>query len=410
MKGSHGVLRDLIALRDLNRRIGEVGAIAKSQMSTVEHLVEDYLDLLWSDERDEPGPVASDHAAVQQVSDVVHERARDSLGAAYPTYCRLKVEAAARRMADEIALRFVFPPDSSRTSFLRAAIGEWARGRPEWADPDPAQLMAFLRPADIPYRERRLMFLLAGVCALYDDVGAGPHAPLRQDLDALKTAAWDLLDELRRIPGEVVTDVPPEAVAFLSPTELDDSLLADPRLFAEQHADDFATLFRAYRDALESALGDGGTPLWEIFQRTTQAWGPPTGARCCRATSRSRSGTGSSSRRSPCRSCPSSPPSASRSSARWPRPPSALRRTASCGASRCTTSAASPRPSGARTTTSGAAWTVSSSSCGSSTTRDRRHPPPPPPRRRRRRPGRWPVPAVRCSRPVCAPCSTPSRG
>src|SRR5829696_4527399 len=32
VKGSHGVLRDLIALRDLNRKISEVGAIARSQM------------------------------------------------------------------------------------------------------------------------------------------------------------------------------------------------------------------------------------------------------------------------------------------------------------------------------------------------------------------------------------------
>lgn len=277
VKGSHGVLRDLVALRDLNRRIGEVGAIAASQMGAVEDLVRDFLDQLWPPLEDGAGPAPSGRVAgltgVQQASDEVHRRAQAALGAAYPTYCRLKVEAAARRMAAEIARRFVFPPDSSRTSFLRAAIGEWARGRPEWADPDPTQLMEFLRPADIPYRERRLMFLLAGVCALYDDVGAGPSAPLRRDLDTLKTAAWDLLDELRRIPGQVVTDVPPEAVAFLSPAELDDSLLADPRLFAEQHADDFATLFRAYRDALESALGDGSTPLWEIFQRTTRDWG-----------------------------------------------------------------------------------------------------------------------------------------
>ncbi|TQN42464.1 patatin-related protein [Blastococcus colisei] len=273
VKGTHGVLRDLIALRDLNRKIGEVGAIAKSQMDAVQDLVRDELDLLWPPPDDESGSAGNGHAAVQQLSDAVHVRAREHLGAGFPTYCRLKVEAAARRMADEIAQRFVFPPDSSRTSFLRAAIGEWARGRPEWADPDPTTLMTFLRPADIPYRERRLMFLLAGVNALYDEIGAGPHAPLRHDLDTLKTAAWDLLEELRRIPGEVVSDVPAEAVAFLAPAELDDSLLADPRVFAETHGNDFTTLFRAYRDALEAALGDGSTPLWEIFQRTTQAWG-----------------------------------------------------------------------------------------------------------------------------------------
>jgi patatin-related protein len=270
VKGQHGVLRDLIALRDLNRKIGEVGAIAASQM----HAVQDLMDeLLPPPPDDQPSWAVSGHADVQKVSDEMHVRARELLGAGFPTYCRLKVEAAARRMADEIAQRFVFPPDSSRTSFLRAAIGEWARGRPEWADADPTKLMTLLRPADIPYRERRLLFLLAGVNSLYDDIGTHPHAPLRQDLDTLKGAAWDLLEELRRIPGEVVTDVPQDAVAFLSPTELDDSLLADPRLFAKAHGEDFTTLFTAYRDALGSALGDGSTPLWDVFQQTTLAWG-----------------------------------------------------------------------------------------------------------------------------------------
>jgi patatin-related protein len=270
VKGSHSVLRDLIALRDLNRKIGQVGAIAKSQMGAVQDLMD---ELLPPPPENRPSWAVSGKADVQRVSDAIHERARELLGAGFPTYCRLKVEAAARRMADEIAQRFVFPPDSSRTSFLRGAIGEWARSRPEWADPDPARLMTLLKPADIPYRERRLLFLLAGVNALYDEIGSGPYAPLREDLDTLKTAAWDLLEELRRIPGQVATDVPPDAVAFLSPAELDESLLADPRLFAEAHGDDFTRLFTAYRDALEGALGDGSTPLWDVFQQTTLAWG-----------------------------------------------------------------------------------------------------------------------------------------
>jgi hypothetical protein len=270
VKGSHSVLRDLIALRDLNRRISEVGAIAQSQMASVQDLMD---ELLPPPPNNAPSWAVSGQPAVEAVSDAMHVRARDLLGAGFPTYCRLKVEAAARRMGDEIAERFVFPPDSSRTSFLRAAIGEWARSRPEWADPDPTRLMALLRPADIPYRERRLLFLLAGVNALYGEVGAAPYAPLRQDLDILKSAAWDLLEELRSVPGQVVTSVPPHLVAFLSTGTLDQSLLADPRLFAEAHAQDFTLLFEAYRDALEIALGNGSTPLWDVFQATTAAWG-----------------------------------------------------------------------------------------------------------------------------------------
>jgi patatin-related protein len=269
VKASHSVLRDLTALRDLNTRIAEVGAIATSQMDAVQHLMDELLPEIADD-----GTrwVMKDLKQVQDLSDAVHKEAKALLGAGFPTYCRLKTEAAARRLADEISVRFVFPPDSSRTSFIRAAIGEWARGREEWADPDPTRLMALLRPADVPYRERRLQFLLAGVNALYANVGAGPDAPLRQDLDALKSRAWDLLEDLRSVPGEVVGRVPKEAFAFLSTDELDENLLADPRVFAEKHADDFTTLFRAYRDALETELGDGGTPVWEIFESRTHNW------------------------------------------------------------------------------------------------------------------------------------------
>jgi hypothetical protein len=268
VKASHSVLRDLITLRDLNTRIAQVGAIAAKQNQMVLAEVEAAL----AAEDSVPRWEVSGQPAVQSVSDRMHERAQERLGASFSTYSRLKVEAAARRLADEIATRFVFPPDSSRTSFIRAAIGAWARATDVWSAPDTERLTAWLRPVDLPYRERRLHFLLAGINQLYAVAGGEPGRPALADLNGLKAQAWDLLDRLRTVPGDVVGAVPDEWVAFLDKPRINEHVLDDPQDFARRHGPDFEQLFSSYSAALEEALGDGSTPLWTAFQETTQKW------------------------------------------------------------------------------------------------------------------------------------------
>jgi patatin-related protein len=267
VKGNHDVLRDLLALRDLNLHIAEVGSITKTQMSAVQQLL---VEALPEKNGQASIPVTKDE--FQQVSDDVHARATVRLGAGYPTYIRLKIEAAARRLADEVAHLFVYPPDARRSSFLRAAIGAWARGLDEWADPDPTRLIERLKPVDMPYRERRLLFLLVGINALYADGGTQPGAPARASLDALKGRTWDLLEQLRSVPGGVAARVDAD---FLSPAALDTEPFAAPEAFAAAHAEDFERLFRAYSEALTKELGDGSGVLWEAFQAQTGEWGDP---------------------------------------------------------------------------------------------------------------------------------------
>ena len=291
VKGSHPILLELLKLRDTNWRIAQVGAIAETQMTEVQAQIENALAAAGINNtrndstdtqslEDEPAAPAVDLAfvdskdKVQAVSDAMHETATAVLGPAWPTYQRLKVEAAGRRLADEIALRFTRPPDSGRSSFIRAAIAAWARSRPEWTDPDPTELVALLGPVDIPYRERRLMFLLAGVNSLYsnpEDQGTGPP---RGDLDRLKEHAWRLLEDLQALPRDVVRSVSDQAVDFVADTSIDSHLLDNPETFAAAHADDFANLFQEYRQALvnNETLREGSTPLWKIFEEETNAW------------------------------------------------------------------------------------------------------------------------------------------
>jgi patatin-related protein len=289
VKGSHSILRDLLALRDLNVRIAEVGAIAELQMAQVMATIE----AAWDAATSEPGgtptePTPDAHPLpatawsidnpqdVRRLSDSLYASAPQLTGAGFATYCRLKVDVAGQRLADEIANRFVYPPGSSRSSFVRAAIGAWARRHVEWSDPDPSRLMELLGPVDVPYRERRMLFVLAGVNALYPIVDQprpdGTPGPLRSDLDALKTTAWQLLEDLRAAPREAVSAVPDDLVAFLGGDLTERGTLDSAEEFGVTHDADFTRLFGAYRASLASRLGDGSGPVWQAFVDHTRAW------------------------------------------------------------------------------------------------------------------------------------------
>lgn len=271
VQGSHSILRDLRALQEMNTRIAEVGAITDRSMAEVTAHVQDALEAIAAPDRAEPDR-HWDRGYVQRLSDEMHRRAAAALGPGSTTYVRLKVEAAGRRLADEVALRFGYPPDSGRSSFVRAALSAWARSAPEWMSPDQTELLRNLGPVDVPYRERRLLFLLAGVNALYVEPGGPPRA----DLDGLKRVAWDLLENLRRLPGVAVADLPEEVVDFLAAVALDPHRYDDPARFAAAHRAEFANVLAHYRDALDKRLGDGSTPLWQAYRTVTADWAPDT--------------------------------------------------------------------------------------------------------------------------------------
>jgi patatin-related protein len=274
VKGSHSILRDLEGLRDLNLRISELGAIADQQMD----LVEAAIDQAWAAAVQGPSQTKAaqawsvdDRQDVVALADSMYAAAPGFAGAGFSSYCRLKVEAAGARLADEVVARFVYPPGSSRSSFVRAAISAWARGRVEWRQPDPARLMELLGPVDVPYRERRLMFILSGINALYDGVDQRQQ-PTRAALDALKSRAWQMLEDLRAAPREAVAAVPDAAVGFLGADLSDQAVFSRPEAFASAHDADFTTLFTTYRTALAARLADSSTPIWQGFVELTAQW------------------------------------------------------------------------------------------------------------------------------------------
>ena len=185
VKGSHSILRELEDLRDLNLRVAELGSIAKLQMDQVSVAIDQAWDAATAGTSAASTPSQAwsidDPAGVKRLAASMNASVPQFVGAGFSAYCRLKVEAAGHRLADEIVARFVYPPGSSRSSFVRAAISAWARGHVEWQQPDPTRMMELLGPVDVPYRERRLMFILAGINRLYARVDTGGNAPKPQE-------------------------------------------------------------------------------------------------------------------------------------------------------------------------------------------------------------------------------------
>ena len=276
---SHPILRELLRLRDLNIQIQQVGAIADEQMEQVLAILDAPDPVAAADQWPDTPPADpapwpdSTFEEVKQYADLLYAAAQRLIGASYPTYCRLKLEAAGRALADEVAELFTYPPDSSRASFLRAVITAWAQRQEFWRNRDLATLGELLGRVDIPYRERRLLFILAGLRDLYPRCDQGAGTPTAAELNALKKAAWDLLDRVRAAPRDAVRTV--QRPEFLSPQGLSEAAVYEaPERFAIEHEKELTSLLDDYKSALGNLVVDSSRQMWEDFSATTGHWSP----------------------------------------------------------------------------------------------------------------------------------------
>jgi patatin-related protein len=196
------------------------------------------------------------------------------------TYCRLKMEAIAGRLATDLADHLTYPPGSAQASFLQAAIMAWVHARPEWTGDDESR-QTWLGPRDVPYRERRLQFIIAGINKLFDEATgrqvvtgdvAAAASPSRAQLAALKQEAWALLLAERGKPAQAITAVADRA-AFATTEKLGETVLTgDPEGWATEHAHDLEHLVDGYTERLSELSKDSAHQLWEAFQVATADW------------------------------------------------------------------------------------------------------------------------------------------
>jgi patatin-related protein len=288
VKGGHPILQDLVALRDMNGHIGEVSAITDSQQGYVNEQLEKAFGAVVTAAVAQPvaapGPAGTtpEEDGLQALSDKMYQQAQASLGPAWYTYERLKFEATIERLGKELARRFGYPSASGRASFIRSTFNAWARATDAWRQPFlsgnvDSDLSALLRPTDAPFRERRLLFILAGISAMYTAGSDGTPIAPRADLDLLKKTAWNMLEQLRKGVTGVVTAL--DGTDFLQFDWQSQEILANPADFARDNKSRFDALFENYRTAMDHGLGDGSTDLRQAFVKVSDGPGWTEAAR-----------------------------------------------------------------------------------------------------------------------------------
>jgi hypothetical protein len=131
----------------------------------------------------------------------------------------------------------------------------------------------FLDRYDLPYRERRLRFVIQGVNELYATRPA--DRPL---LDQAKTELYDFLDRLHQAsdPAQVRAAVGDPPFDVLNAVQLTAWVGADrdPLAFLEEHGQAVDQLVERIGETLRERLGGFSGDLWTRFSEVTRGWEP----------------------------------------------------------------------------------------------------------------------------------------
>ncbi len=294
VRGSHPILTDLTKLRDMNWRIAEVQAIAEQQEEYVKKRTNAILQRMMPGDGEPRQPVAPEALSttrlldeltvanadtaqdtlIQDVSDEVYASARDSLGPAWSTYQRLKFEAVLNRLADEINLYFGYPKPSAKAGFVAATWIAWARQHHVWQGSHTRALGDLLRQTDMPYRERRLAFILTGINDLYDFADDRNWRPPAGDLDALKSTAWAMITNIRNVTLSAVGRIDLDHTLDFLRVSDNDAVKLNPEDFATKKQQELQGVFDRYAVELAPARDDSHE-LLATFQQYTANWQSP---------------------------------------------------------------------------------------------------------------------------------------
>jgi patatin-related protein len=252
----------LEALSDMNQAIADIGEIAELQLDQV--LPEPTLS----------AASKKKYADVTATAAEVRAAAKEAAGLTYGTYCRLRAVSVAGALDEALRAHFSYPQRSNRSIFVSAVATSWIQGWQGWTAADPTKLEEELGAVDLPFRMRRVQFLLQGINALFDATAAnGATPPPRRDLIALKAACWDLLQQLEGMSGRALQQVSAQLLAVLGPDTLDSTtVLQAPNAFAKARTADLKQLFTAYREALQGLTVGSSESLWTQLEETTRSW------------------------------------------------------------------------------------------------------------------------------------------
>jgi patatin-related protein len=259
---SEPILDELQRLRQFNERIADIRRLVTPQLEDLPAVLQPLSTLMQTTKRPDANQMAS-------AMNEVHEQARRGLGTTYPTYLRLKLRSIHQALASAVAAAYDYPPESAQAAFIRAVLGEWQDA--QYAhDPTTVEARDYVRRSDVPYRVRRLRFVVQGVNDLY----AGADPELRQQLDTAKHDLYRFIDDINAaLTPDRVRNVLSDGDLFAEQTLAD--LLAkdlDPRTVAIDQAVRLSAMMVALSNYLDDQLEGSSLQMLAHFNEISTAW------------------------------------------------------------------------------------------------------------------------------------------
>lgn len=214
------ILDGLTGLRHRNARIEQISDLTKGLKSRIKN---EFTDLgLQVSPTTEYGKLCLIENALTKV-------AASELGNSLEGYQQLRLQAIAAHLANIITRTFKYSKESGAAVFIREVLRAWALEQGNNVSYSVEDLKDFFDAYDVPYRERRLLFLIQGLNELYTS-GNGDRALI----DNAKAKVYDALEALDTLPDtQECTAMGADLFGRKVLTEPD---VLDPRKYAAEKA------------------------------------------------------------------------------------------------------------------------------------------------------------------------------
>jgi patatin-related protein len=257
------VIDDLVRLRAHNERVTRLSQLVDRYMTDLPTALEEVTRRIG----DLPHLEAGELSALMRK---VHDDARTSSGQAYWGYRQLALHRAAGYLAEVSSAAFTYPQESSQASFVRTVMSEWMRlTHPDPVTPGTREL---LNKIDVPYRERRLRFLVQGLNVLYTTADVP-----RGDVDEAKEATYQHLERLQIVTAPArLRGMFPVADELFEDKSLQEWLRSDaaPTDFVAQNRVQLDALVESMATYLDDALHDRAWGMFQEFVARCRQWHP----------------------------------------------------------------------------------------------------------------------------------------
>lgn len=200
------------------------------------------------------------YGEVCAIENAMAAKAAAELGNSLREYLQLRLEAVAGHLGNIVINAFGYSKESGAAVFIRQVIRAWALKNGNDLDYSADGLKSFFEDYDVPYRERRLLFLIQRLNDMY-----GADNRDRALIDKAKTMVYNALEALDAVPD--MQNVEAKGKRIFGPKVLKKLEGLDPGEFATRKRGDLGSFLECLKHPQTTE-----EPFWIDFTRLLKDW------------------------------------------------------------------------------------------------------------------------------------------